>query len=123
MTTIDIDYRAAARAAMDLAAVATSEAERLKWVCLAIAWQDLAGEWPDHQCQQIESRRNSENGFTHDGAPLRDRCILITGGSSRRAWRPMGVEMDGVERFFAVLTVAGFAGLFASVAWMMLSGL
>jgi hypothetical protein len=31
--------------------------------------------------------------------------------------------MDGVERFFAALTVAGFLSLFASVAWMMLSGL
>jgi hypothetical protein len=74
MTTIDIDYQAEARAAMELAAVATSEAERLKWVCVAIAWQDLAGELPDRQCQQIESRRNSENRFTHDGAPLRDQC-------------------------------------------------
>jgi hypothetical protein len=58
MTTIDIDYQAEARAAMELAAVATSEAERLKWVCVAIAWQDLAGELPDHQCQRLRFGRS-----------------------------------------------------------------
>jgi uncharacterized phage protein gp47/JayE len=44
---------------MELAAVATSEAERLKWVCVAIAWQDLAGELPDHRCVCASIRRTT----------------------------------------------------------------
>jgi hypothetical protein len=62
--------------------------------------------------------------------------------SSRRAWRPLqeadrprprhettqaeaspGGEMDGVERFFAALTVAGCVSLFAALAWMIFSGI
>jgi len=38
----DCDYRAEAVAAMEMAAAATNEAERLKWLRIAVAWQDLA---------------------------------------------------------------------------------
>jgi hypothetical protein len=31
--------------------------------------------------------------------------------------------MSGVERFFAALAIAGFAGLIAALVWMALSGL
>jgi hypothetical protein len=38
--------------------------------------------------------------------------------------RPLrGGEMDGVERFFAALTVAGCVSLFAALAWMIFSGI
>ena len=38
----DCDYQAEAVAAMEMAAAATNEAERLKWLRVALAWQDLA---------------------------------------------------------------------------------
>lgn len=38
----DCDYRAEAATAMELAARATNEPERLKWLRIALAWQDLA---------------------------------------------------------------------------------
>jgi hypothetical protein len=31
--------------------------------------------------------------------------------------------MSSIERFFVAMAVAGFVGLFAALAWMMLSGL
>jgi hypothetical protein len=37
----DCDYRAEAAAAMEMAATATNEAERLKWLRIALAWRDL----------------------------------------------------------------------------------
>jgi hypothetical protein len=38
----DCDYRTEATVAMEMAAAATNEAERLKWLRIALAWQDLA---------------------------------------------------------------------------------
>jgi hypothetical protein len=38
----DFDYCAEAEGAMREAAAATTAAERIKWVRLALAWQDLA---------------------------------------------------------------------------------
>jgi hypothetical protein len=40
--SMDYNHQAEARAAMEMAATATSEAERQKWVRVALAWQDLA---------------------------------------------------------------------------------
>jgi hypothetical protein len=40
--SIDYDYRAQAQAAMRWAVAATCERERLQWVRIALAWQDLA---------------------------------------------------------------------------------
>jgi hypothetical protein len=40
--SIDYDHRALAQAAMRWAAAATCERERLEWVRVALAWQDLA---------------------------------------------------------------------------------
>jgi hypothetical protein len=40
--SIDCDRRAQAQAAMQWAAAATSECERLEWVRIALAWHDLA---------------------------------------------------------------------------------
>jgi hypothetical protein len=42
MTIIDRDYQAEARAAMKLAAAATSDADRLEWLRVAVAWHNLA---------------------------------------------------------------------------------
>jgi hypothetical protein len=39
---MDYNHQAEAKAAMKMAATATSEAERQKWVRVALAWQDLA---------------------------------------------------------------------------------
>jgi hypothetical protein len=39
--SIDNDYRAQAQAAMQWAVAATCERERLSWVRVALAWQDL----------------------------------------------------------------------------------
>ena len=39
--SVDCDYRAEAQAAMRSAAAATCERERLGWVRIALAWQDL----------------------------------------------------------------------------------
>jgi hypothetical protein len=39
--SINYDYRAQAQAAMRWAAAATCERERLEWVRIALAWQDL----------------------------------------------------------------------------------
>jgi hypothetical protein len=39
--SIDYDYRAQAQAAMRWAVAATCERERLSWVRVALAWQDL----------------------------------------------------------------------------------
>jgi hypothetical protein len=36
------DHQTEARAAMEMAAAATTEPERSKWVRIALAWQDLA---------------------------------------------------------------------------------
>jgi hypothetical protein len=45
----DFDYRAEAEEAMREAVAATTAVERIKWVRLALAWQDLArgGEGQD----------------------------------------------------------------------------
>jgi hypothetical protein len=40
--SMDYDYQAEAKAAMRMAATAISEIERLKFVRIALAWQDLA---------------------------------------------------------------------------------
>ncbi len=40
--SFESDYRAEAAMAMDLAAKATNEPERLKWLRIALAWQDMA---------------------------------------------------------------------------------
>jgi len=40
--SFDSNYRAEAAMAMELAAKATSEPERLKWLRIALAWQELA---------------------------------------------------------------------------------
>ena len=40
--SIDYDHRAEAQAAMRWAVAATCERERLEWVRVALAWQDLA---------------------------------------------------------------------------------
>jgi hypothetical protein len=39
---LDCDYREEAAMAMEMAAAAPSEAERLKWVRIALAWRELA---------------------------------------------------------------------------------
>jgi hypothetical protein len=39
--TFDSKYRAEAAMAMELAAKATSEPERLKWLRIAVAWHEL----------------------------------------------------------------------------------
>jgi hypothetical protein len=39
---MDYNHQAEARAAMEMAATATSEPERQTWVRVALAWQDLA---------------------------------------------------------------------------------
>jgi hypothetical protein len=39
---LDSDYRAEAVVAMEMAAAATNEAERLKWLRIALAWGELA---------------------------------------------------------------------------------
>jgi hypothetical protein len=43
----DCDYRAEATTAMEMAAAATDEAERLKWLRVALAWRDL-----EHDAEQ-----------------------------------------------------------------------
>lgn len=40
--SIGYDYQAEAKAAMEMAATSISESERLKWVRVALAWQNLA---------------------------------------------------------------------------------
>ena len=40
--SFESDYRAEVAMAMDLAAKATNEPERLKWLRIAPAWQDMA---------------------------------------------------------------------------------
>jgi hypothetical protein len=40
--SFESDYRAEAAMAMDLAARATNESERLRWLRIAVAWQELA---------------------------------------------------------------------------------
>jgi hypothetical protein len=42
MTTIDYDHQAEAGAAMELAAAPTSDADRFKWLRVAVAQRDLA---------------------------------------------------------------------------------
>jgi hypothetical protein len=42
MSKFDCDYEAETRAAMEMAAKATSEVERCEWLLLAMAWQALA---------------------------------------------------------------------------------
>jgi hypothetical protein len=37
----DCDYRAEAAVAIEMAATAPNEAERLKWMRIALAWQEL----------------------------------------------------------------------------------
>jgi len=39
--SFDSNYRAEAAMAMELAAKATSEVERVKWLRIALAWQEL----------------------------------------------------------------------------------
>ena len=39
--SFDSNYRAEAAMAMELAAKATSEPERVKWLRIALAWQEL----------------------------------------------------------------------------------
>jgi hypothetical protein len=39
--SFDRNYRAEAAMAMELAAKATSEVERLRWLRIALAWQEL----------------------------------------------------------------------------------
>jgi len=50
----EIDYRLEARVAMELATLAKSDADRVKWVPIAVAWQDLA-------------RNREEIGATYQG--------------------------------------------------------
>jgi len=40
--SFESNYRAEAAMAMELAAKATSEPERLRWLRIALAWQELA---------------------------------------------------------------------------------
>jgi len=51
----DFDYRAEAKEAMREAAAATTAVERIKWVRLALAWQDLArgGEGQDGMARWV----------------------------------------------------------------------
>jgi hypothetical protein len=43
---ISFDHRAEAKAAIETAAAASCDADRLKWIRIALAWQDLAGGSP-----------------------------------------------------------------------------
>jgi hypothetical protein len=42
LVSVEYDHLGQAQAAMRLAATATCERERLEWVRIALAWQDLA---------------------------------------------------------------------------------
>jgi hypothetical protein len=48
----DFDYRVEAEEAMRKAAAATSAIERIKWLRLALAWQDLASGGKDQDAPQ-----------------------------------------------------------------------
>ncbi len=61
MMSTDYDPRAEIETAMAMAATATCELERIKWVRIALAWQDLARGHPliaqaPARCAEIEAR-------------------------------------------------------------------
>ena len=55
--SFDSNYRAEAAMAMELAARAANEPERLKWLRIALAWQELA-RLPHVSIQSLQSSQD-----------------------------------------------------------------
>jgi hypothetical protein len=72
----DFDYRAEAEVAMREAAAATTAVERIKWVRLALAWQDLArsGEGQDGVARWVTKRLITERHL-REAHRLGWRCL------------------------------------------------
>jgi hypothetical protein len=97
MTTIDRDYQAKARAAMELAAAATSDTDRLEWLRVALAWHNLvhasgcAGEHlglprPGHVIDDNNQRIDTGWRVKRAGQMHRDHRQTNSDGGSPRRW-------------------------------------